>query len=216
MRMNKSIGECLYQYRTDLGWELKQAAVETMLKVSNTQIGRIERGDVKSPGFIAVCHLLEAYSKTLEDLEKDMSGNSQVVKLTSPSKKTSKSIPLIIFDEIENFLNGRNFKSAGKVAVGEDQSSKLFAVKMTNDLMKGDGKRTYPKNSIVIFEPTKTFKTNNDILAAYNNTNKFFRIKKEDSEFFALTLNNDYPNEKLTESPNTFARAIECRIACKY
>lgn len=214
--MEITVGTCLAKYRIALGWEIKQAAIETMLTVSAANIGRIENGGVKNPGVYTIIKLLNAYGKTLADLNDDLMGNITPIKRIASSNATVKTIPVISIDDVENFINGNDYNVIERLPAKNGKSLTYFAIIMSNDMMRGDGTNTYPKGSYAIFQPTNTFKNNHDVLIEIDNKITFKRIVKEDDELYIKTLNNSYRAEKLDMRPKTFGKAIECRIPRKY
>lgn len=184
-----------------------------MLEVSESNISRIEKGRVLNPGLNTVVKILSVYDKTLADLHVDMFDNVISINQSKKSQQSGKSIPVIALNDVENYLNGKDFKCIEELPIKKDQISTLFAVKMTNDFMKGNGDKSFPKGSYVIFEPKKTLKSNAYVLAGISGKISFFKLVQEDDQLFALTLNTDYTNQQLAEQPKIFARAIECRIS---
>lgn len=213
--MKRTLGQCLEQYRTDLGWDQTQASGETGFLVSQQQIGKIESGKIKSPGYLHVTMLLKAYRKRPGDLEKDMDGEVTTSSAVTVTETIENNIPLIDIQQVPLFIKGETVDILGTVPVTTSKSKKVFALKMTNDLMDATTGITYPKNAIVIFDATKPYVDHKDMLIVHNEQVLFRRIFNDAGTFYIKPLNTNYQSVQSDKPVLALARSVECRMIIK-
>jgi transcriptional regulator with XRE-family HTH domain len=214
--MNKTIGQCLEFYRTELGWDQTQASGETGFVISQQQIGKLEKDAIKNPGIFTVTALLNVYNKTPNDLQKDMAeGVELAVKEQTALFTVSATIPLINIKDVKNYLSGQAVTAIKHIPFSENPSKKIYAVLLANELMKTNSGVSYPEKSIVIFDATKPYKIHKDMMIEMDGDILFRRVFKDGSTYFVKTINPDLPNANSSKEISFFGRAIECRITVK-
>lgn len=215
MHMQKTLGQCLEFYRLELKWDQTAAAGATGFEVSQQQIGKIERGITKSPGYPIVSILLKAYGKNHSDLEKDQSDSVKLVKEQSSFFTSNSLIPVINTKDIMAFLDGEDVNFLDHVAVKDSSNPKMYAIKMANELMMSSEGVTYPQSSIVVFDGAKAYKDHKDTMVSTEEGILFRRVFMDGNTYYLKTLNPNHPNSGSTTSLKSLGRAIECRITVK-
>lgn len=213
--MQKTIGQCLEFYRNELNWDQTAAAGATGFEVSQQQIGKIERGITKSPGYLIITMLLEAYGKTTTDLEKDRSDGVQLVKDQTNFFTSDSLIPVISAQDIIDFLAGVDVDVIDHIAVKDSSNKKMYAIKMANELMMSSEGVTYPQSSIVVFDGAKAYKEHKDMMVSTEEGILFRRVFMDGKTYYLKTLNPNHPNSGSTSTIKSLGRAIECRISVK-
>ncbi|MGK0269471.1 MAG: transcriptional regulator with XRE-family HTH domain [Cocleimonas sp.] len=216
MPMNKTLGQCLEFYRTELGWDQTQASGETGFVISQQQIGKLEKDAIKNPGIFTVNPLLDVYNKTPNDLKKDMSEDVELaIKEQTALFTAGSTIPLINIKDVKDYLSGVAVTAIAHIPFSENPSKKIYAVKLANELMKTNSGMSYPEKSIVIFDATKAYKIHKDMMIEIEGDILFRRVFKDGSTYFVKTINPDIPNANSSKDILFFGRAIECRIIVK-
>lgn len=213
MDMNRTLGQCLEFYRTELKLDQTQAACEMSFNVSPQNIGRIERGLVKNPGWHTIHAILKAYNKSNADLENDMS--AAVIPITAKTNTIEEvaKIPVINFQDVSVYVEGKtDVEVISFITLNNKPRSKMFAIKMTNNFMDSTG-ISYPKNSIVIFDTDKRFKNNKDALIKKDENVLFRRVNKEGNSYYLTPLNSTYPTNEIKEPIQILAYAVETRLS---
>jgi len=214
--MNKTLGQCLEFYRTELGWSQTQASGETDFVISQQQIGKLEKDDIKNPGIFTINTLLDAYNKEPNDLKKDMAEGVEVaVKEQAPLFSVSSTIPLLHSKDIKCYLTGEPVTAIDHIPYTENPSKKIYAVKLANELMRANTGNSYPEKSIVIFDATKVFKDHRDMMIEVDGDILFRRVFKDGSTYFVKTTNPEFPNSSSCKDISYLGRAVECRIITK-
>lgn len=214
--MNKTLGQCLEFYRTELGWDQSQASGETGFVISQQQIGKVERDAIKNPGHFTVNALLDAYNIEPNDLKRDMSeGVELAVKEQAPLFAVGATIPLLNIKDVKSYLSGQAVTAIEHIPFSENPSKKIYAVKLSNELMKANSGISYPEKSIVIFDATKAYKIHKDMMIEIDGDILFRRVFKDGSTYFVKTINPDLPNSNSSKEVSFFGRAVECRIIVK-
>ena len=216
MLMNKTLGQCLEFYRTELGWDQTQASGETGFVISQQQIGKLEKDAIKNPGIFTVNTLLAAYDVTPNELLKDMKEGVELVVKEQPALfVSSPSIPVINIKDVKDYLSGHAVSPIEQIPYTENPSKKIYAVRLSNELMKSNIGNSYPEKSIVIFDGTKPYKDNKDMMIEIDGDILFRRVFKDGSTYFVRTINPELPNANSSKEIAFFGRAIECRISVK-
>lgn len=214
--MNKTLGQCLEFYRTELGWDQTQASGETGFTISQQQIGKVERDAIKNPGHFTVRALLKAYNVESNTLDRDMDeGVELAVKEQTPLFAVSHSIPLLNIKDVQSYLNGQPINAIEQIPFRENPGKKIYAVKLTNELMRTNIGVSYPEDSIVIFDAAKAYKDNKDMMVEIDGDVLFRRVFKDGSTYFAKTINPELPNSNSSKDIALLGRAVECRIIVK-
>lgn len=214
--MKKTIGQCLEKYREELGLELKQAIALTNFEVSGPNLGRIERGQVANPGCLTVEKILKAYDKTFIDLFNDMEGSVDEKQINAvPLYERKGEVPLVNWEDITKYLAGESVEITKYITADITLNKGVFATTITNDLMDAPSGFSYPQGSIVIFDPTRTFKNNKDILLIKDGNLKFYRVSKTGDIHYLKALNPSFQSEQQEGELTTLAIAIECRMQVK-
>ena len=209
--MNRTLGQCLEFYREELKLDQTQAACEMNFDVSPQNIGRIERGLVKNPGWHTISAMLKAYNKSQGDLEKDMNASVMPITAKTTGIEEKSIIPVLNFEDVAAYIEGkREVDTLSFITLNNKPRSKMFATKMKNDFMDSKG-ISYPKNSIVIFDTDKRFKNNKDALVKKDDEVLFRRVSKEANSYFLTTLNTIYPTNEIKEPITILAYAVEVR-----
>jgi SOS-response transcriptional repressor LexA len=214
--MNKTLGQCLEFYRTELGWDQTQASGETGFVVSQQQIGKVERDAIKNPGIFTVLPLLKAYNVDPNKLTEDMGqGVKFAVKEPTLLYKSKATIPLINIKDVKSFLDGEDVTVIESLPYGENPSKKIYAIKLSNELMRTNVGVSYPEDSIVIFDATKKYKDHKDMVVEIDGDVLFRRVFKDGSTYFVKTINPELPNSISSKEIALLGRAIECRTILK-
>ncbi|NQY62871.1 MAG: helix-turn-helix transcriptional regulator [Alteromonadaceae bacterium] len=213
--MNKTLGQCLEMYRLALGMKQSQASGETNWAISQQQISRIEKSENSNPTILTVIELLSAYGKTLADLEKDMTDIVIPYEKSMTTFEGNTTIPLIMLKDVKIFLRGSKVKIIDQLPIKHKKTRKMFALKMDNNLMHAKTGMSYPKNSLVIFDATKQFVQDNEMLIKSPEGLVFRNVIQDGSTYFYKLLNTEYPNTSSSTRLKMLARAIECRINVK-
>ena len=213
MDMNRTVGQCLETYRTDLGLDQTQAACECNFEVSPQNIGRIERGLVKNPGFLTIMTLLKAYKKSFNDLETDMGLEVTPASSAATLVTWSITIPVIELEDVSRYVGGDDtVEFIDEITVKEKPRSRVFAIKIENEFMQSASGTSYTRGSVITFDPAKPFKNNKDMLVETPGGIIFRRVAKEASIFYLSTLNGSHPVMEIKEPLTTFGSVIESRL----
>ena len=216
MLMNKTLGQCLEFYRTELGWDQSQASGETGFVISQQQIGKLEKDKIKNPGVLTIHALLDAYNKEPNDLKADMSeGVELAVKEQTPLFAVSSSVPLLNIKDVKPYLNGQSVAAIEQIPFTDNPSKKIYAIKLTNELMRTNVGIGYPEGSVVIFDATKKYKDHKDMMIEIDGDILFRRVFKDGSTYFVKTINPELPNANSSKEIALLGRAVECRILVK-
>lgn len=175
-------------------------------------IQRIVKGKIKNPHIKTLESIAKYFGMSAKDLSDEQSLFPNKNDNNKAQTSDNQNIPVYEWNQLQEVIDGKETPLLQNVVVSARYNEKTFGVIMSDSSMSP----YFPKESILIIEPSNKQEDRSFVLAHLTNTNKFlFRQLLSDGEnFFLKALSSDlasFPIKKMEKEDKIIGCLVETR-----